>query len=176
MNLKISTMTPASALDGTELVAGLQGGGNVSITTQDIADLAGGGGSLLTTKVTVSSSELLNLGSAPKTLIAAPGAGNLIVPITCILVYKYGTVDYAGTVNLALSPNNTLFNVTFNSAISGNSNRISTRTVAATATTTFANGSTFDNVALTLGSTGNPTTGDGTLDVYLSYYIIDNMT
>jgi hypothetical protein len=43
-NTKISAMTAAAALDGTELVPVVQGGGNVKATTQDIADLAGGGG------------------------------------------------------------------------------------------------------------------------------------
>ena len=176
-NLKISQMTSSSALDGTEIVPGLQGGNNVSITTQDIADLAGGGGgSLLTTKVTVTSAELLNISSVPKTLIAAPGAGNLIVPVTGILVYRYGTIDYATNLNLSLSPNNSLFNVTFNSALSGSTNRISTRTVAATSTITFATASVFDNIALTLSAAGNPTAGDGEMDVYLSYYVIDNMS
>jgi hypothetical protein len=41
---KISAMTNAAALDGTELVPLVQGGANVKATTQDIADLAGAGG------------------------------------------------------------------------------------------------------------------------------------
>ena len=41
---KISAMTSAGALDGTELVPLVQSGVNVKATTQDIADLAGAGG------------------------------------------------------------------------------------------------------------------------------------
>ena len=41
---KISELTGAAALTGTETVAGVQGGGSVKITTQDIADLASGSG------------------------------------------------------------------------------------------------------------------------------------
>jgi len=40
---KISAMTAAAALDGTEIVPIVQGGANVRTTTQDIADLAAGG-------------------------------------------------------------------------------------------------------------------------------------
>ena len=43
---KISAMTSAAALDGTELVPVVQGGANVKATTQAIADLAGAGGML----------------------------------------------------------------------------------------------------------------------------------
>ncbi len=41
---KISAMTAADTLDGTEIVPVLQGGANVRTTTQDIADLGSGGG------------------------------------------------------------------------------------------------------------------------------------
>ena len=166
--LKISGMTAAAPLTGSEIVAGLQNGNNVGITAQDIADLAGGG-ALLTTKVTISSAELLNINATPKTLIPAPGVGKLIIPITCVLVYRYGTTDYTGGVSLQLSPNNILFNVTFTNIISGSSNKMGTRTVAATATIT----SIFENLPFTITAASNPTGGDGTVDVYLSYYIAD---
>ncbi len=42
---KISVMTAAAGLDGTELVPLVQGGVNVQATAQDIADLGGGSGS-----------------------------------------------------------------------------------------------------------------------------------
>lgn len=44
-NFKISQLTPASPLVGTELVELVQGGVNVRSTAQDIANLGGGGGS-----------------------------------------------------------------------------------------------------------------------------------
>lgn len=43
-NKKISELTAAGALTGTELVEVVQSGANVQTTTQDIADLGGGGG------------------------------------------------------------------------------------------------------------------------------------
>jgi hypothetical protein len=43
-NKRISELSAAGALSGTELVEIVQGGANVQTTTQDIADLGGGGG------------------------------------------------------------------------------------------------------------------------------------
>lgn len=47
-DVKISQLTGAGALDGTEVLPGVQSGATVKITAQDIADLAGGGGASYT--------------------------------------------------------------------------------------------------------------------------------
>ena len=47
-DVKISQLTGASALDGTEVLPGVQNGATVKITAQDIADLGGGGGASYT--------------------------------------------------------------------------------------------------------------------------------
>ena len=47
-NIKISELTAAGALTGTELVEIVQDGVNVQTTAQDIADLGGGGGGAIT--------------------------------------------------------------------------------------------------------------------------------
>ena len=47
-DVKISELTSAAALDGTELVPVVQNGSTVQTTTQDIADLGGGGGASYT--------------------------------------------------------------------------------------------------------------------------------
>ena len=44
-DVKISELTSAAALDGTELVPVVQNGSTVQTTAQDIADLSGGGAS-----------------------------------------------------------------------------------------------------------------------------------
>lgn len=48
-NKKISELTTASALSGTELVEVVQGGENRQTTTQDIANLGGGAGTAVET-------------------------------------------------------------------------------------------------------------------------------
>ena len=47
-DVKISDLTSAAALDGTELVPVVQNGSTVQTTAQDIADLGGGGGASYT--------------------------------------------------------------------------------------------------------------------------------
>ena len=50
-----------------------------------------------------------------------------------------------------------------------------TRTVAATSGIQFNPANAYDNLPLTMGASIAPTNGDGYVDVYLSYYVIDNM-
>lgn len=59
-DIKISELSSAVSLDGTELVPLVQSGGTVSATAQDIADLASGGGSYteLTGTLTAGSTSL----------------------------------------------------------------------------------------------------------------------
>ena len=169
-NIKISQMTAAGALTGTETVAGLQGGSNVKINVQDIADLAGGGSGLIWDKVTITSSELLSMNSTLVDIVAAPGAGIAILPYSVLLYYRFGTSEYLTNLNVVLSPNNSLWNVTFNSALQGTQDRISSRSIFPTVS---ASGANIDNQPLQVQiQTGNPTAGDGTLDVYVAYYLI----
>lgn len=53
-----------------------------------------GGGSLSTVTVSVSSPQLLACDSTPVQLIAAPGAGQVLVIHSIYLTYDYGTTDY----------------------------------------------------------------------------------
>lgn len=169
-NIKISQMTAAGALTGTETVAGLQGGSNVKINVQDIADLAGGGSGLIWDKVTITSSQLLSMNTTLVDIVAAPGAGIAILPYSVLLYYRFGTSEYLTNLNVVLSPNNSLWNVTFNSALQGTQDRISSRSIFPTVS---ASGANIDNQPLQVQiQTGNPTAGDGTLDVYVAYYLI----
>ena len=169
-NIKISQMTAAGALTGTETVAGLQGGSNVKINVQDIADLAGGGSGLIWDKVTITSSQLLSMNSTLVDIVAAPGAGIAILPYSVLLYYRFGTSEYLTNLNVVLSPNNSLWNVTFNSALQGTQDRISSRSIFPTVS---ASGANIDNQPLQVQiQTGNPTAGDGTLDVYVAYYLL----
>ena len=167
---KISELTEASPLDGTEDLPLVQAGTTVRCSTQDIADLA-----IRTVKVSLSSAEILNGNSTPKQAIAAAGANTIIQPISYVTVYTYGSLTYA--VNTTLE----LFYQGINS-VGVVSNTILNRTEsfimrqAAASTTAFAFAiSTADvrNKPLMVGvQTGNPTTGNGTVDIYITYNII----
>jgi hypothetical protein len=47
--------------------------------------------------VTVTASEILNLTTTPKTLVAAPGAGIMLFPVAVALVVDWNSVAYSGT-------------------------------------------------------------------------------
>lgn len=67
-NEKISGMSAAAALTGTELVEVVQGGDNVKTTTQDIADLGAGGGI----------SGVAPVGNVPKVKSPVGGGGEIL--------------------------------------------------------------------------------------------------
>src|SRR3954451_10448538 len=61
------------------------------------------GGGVQTASVTLSSAQLLNLHGSPVQLIPAPGAGNIIKPVSITLQYKTGSAPYnAGDGNFAI--------------------------------------------------------------------------
>ena len=127
--------------------------------------------------VTVSSAQLLTLGSVPVTIVAAPGANKYINPISIVVSYNYGTVAYvfAGTESptFFVGSSNAFYQIS-TSAINGAADfnrklfEFSSGVTGVPITT---------NTALTLGTAdnGDPTaaTGDGDLDVVVYYTIED---
>lgn len=97
MSKKISELTNASALSGTELVEVVQSGSNRKTTTQNIANLSGGGGALSVTKI-ISTAEILTGFSSPVTVLAAQGAGTFI-QIVSPVIYKFNFVTAAFATN-----------------------------------------------------------------------------
>lgn len=123
-------------------------------------------------QVSLSSAQILALNFASRTLVAAPGAGKIIVPISTVIKFTFGTVQYSGGVM-----------------------RVSTHTGGSpSSTTTWATSSTYTgavsavsnfvpfniaitdiplNTQLSLGVSGtNPTLGDGTAVVTVEYMIV----
>lgn len=139
---------------------------------------------LSTATVLVTPAELKNLVASPKTIIAAPGAGKVILPVVALFDYEYGTVAYenggGGDMYLGLAgPEFPYTGVAY-----GLPNLV---TAAASSLVMYAlpaggpNGpytqdlrSDFENAALKLRkSTANLTAGDGTLTITLVYQIVD---
>ena len=158
---KISELTEASPLDGTEDLPLVQAGTTVRTSTQDIADLA-----IKTATVSVSSAEILALNGTPKQLVAAPGAGKILVPIAVTYKFTYGSAAYTTNLNLRLRMG---FTLTQNAGILGLSGN-------AYAMQPLAGGvvsSDVSNTAITLDvATGDPAAGNGTMIVYVSYVTI----
>lgn len=162
---KISVRTAASTLTGTEVVGVIQGGNDRKTTTAEIAALASAG-NLTYTKVSISSAEILDLFTTPKTVYAAPGAGEMLFPVSVLWVLNYGTAAYATNINLRVRMGGTMMQ---NSAVLG-------QTGDSYSLQPLAGGSfalDLSNTAITIDvQTGNPTAGDGTVDVYILYTTI----
>jgi histidine ammonia-lyase len=167
---KISELPIATALTGAEKIPVNQNAVTSITDVNAILAYTLASQTIKFAKVTITSAQLLNSFTTPLTLVAAQGAGKVIIPFTVLLRYRFGTIEYATNLNITLSPNSSLYQVNYNSAISGNQDKYSSRSI--TPTVSLA-GSVVDNLPLTIGAQiGNPTAGDGQLDVYVSYYVL----
>ena len=168
---KISELPVAGALTGTEKVPVNQNSITSitdvnAIVTYTIANSGG----IQFSKVTITSAQLLAMNTTPITLVSAPGAGKVIIPYSVLLRYRFGTTEYLTNTSITLSPNSSLWQVNYSGAISGTQDKFSSRSINPTVTLA---GAVVDNLPLTIGvQTGNPTAGDGDLDVYVSHYVL----
>jgi len=127
----------------------------------------GGGSGILTTKVSLSSAQILNLGSVPVTLVASPGVGKFIQILSVTGRMNFGTVAYDTSTHLQV----------FTGALAGISftdqNLLGSRFTINYAFNGPANVNTDEDVPVQIQvELANPATGDGTLDIYVTYKII----
>lgn len=126
---------------------------------------------IATVKVSVSSAEILNLNSVPKTLVAAQGAGTFILPISVLVRKNFVTTQYTSNVNLIFGEGTVFDNSPLSSFLSFTISTITTVPIVEGGELVLA--SAGINTALTVkADTGNPAAGDGTLDFYVTYRII----
>lgn len=113
-------------------------------------------------EISLSSPQILALNTSPQTLVAAPGAGKIIVVERSIKNFIWNSIAYATNVNLRLR-NPTAASTTSIGTISGTANRVDT----------FGNDLTVvANEALQVWvETGDPTAGDSTMTVGVYYKI-----
>lgn len=128
----------------------------------------------ITIKKSFTTAEILALNTTPITLVAAPGTGKIIVPISVVARLTFLTAAYATNLALqvkyvagsdALFSNSTILAVTASAiqpmfpllaaGVTGNDNEY------------VANAALVATVA-----TGNPATGAGSLDLYLTYVVV----
>lgn len=134
-------------------------------------DTAADGSAFLQATVTLSSDDLLTLGDTPITLVAAPGAGKVVVPFAVYGAYSFGTtpytddegeyIRYAGSDTPIGDLVNELFAAGSNNAIG----RIPNGAVSVDRAEAV-------NKALVVASDANLTDGDGTFAVTVSYYVV----
>ena len=125
-----------------------------------------------TVKVSLTSAEILNLSTTPKVLIAAPGANKIIQPLSVLINLNYGTTPYATNTSMRLATG-TSFDplLSISTVLAANDDTFFRSLVSQTLTAT--NGVPPTNLPLTLYvPSGNPTAGDSTFDIYVTYVII----
>jgi hypothetical protein len=118
-----------------------------------------------TLKISINSSELLNLAVVPKLLLAGQGVGTVIRLMDASIAYNHNTTAYSPT-QLRFTIGSVA--IASNSALSLNSTGIAFNDVPAVNLTSAQS----NNQALYLTSISNPTGGNGTIDVFITYQVI----
>lgn len=136
------------------------------------SDLVGGSGTdaVSSITVTVSSAELLNIYSAAKLLLAAPGPGKFYQVLSIAIVYDYATAPYATDTNLVIQYATVSSFGTIGGLINQSSDKVIMPQIPLIGATDLTN---VENQALYLSTaSANPTAGGGTLKVNLTYKIV----
>lgn len=121
-------------------------------------------------KVSLSSSDILSLYSSGKLLLAAPGSGKANEILSMTLKYNYSTAAYATNTTLSVLYS-TVEVTTHAGLINQTSNKIK---IASAGINYLGDTSVIENQAVYLSTqTGDPTAGGGSLEVYITYRIID---
>lgn len=120
---------------------------------------------ILTSKISVTSAELLNIGSVPKLLVAGQGVGKVIRLMDASIAYNHNTIAYSSTqLRFTLGG----IAIAANSALALSSTGIAFNDVPAVNLTAAQS----NNQGLYLTAAGNPTLGNGTIDVFITYQVI----
>ena len=127
---------------------------------------ANSGGIVELVKVSLSSSEILSLNTTPKTIVAAQGSGKLIRPLAVTWRLNYSTAQYSGSNMRILFPAGVIAQSTFYTA---SSNALDMRGIS----TLTVDPIDAVNQPITVDVFGgDPTSGGGTVDIYLTYQVI----
>lgn len=169
-NSTIYLLPNANTLDGSEfveldqLITGVRT--SVKIPVSTIVSLAGG---ITTVKVSLTSAQILALGNTPIVLVAAPGTGKVIKPLSVLYKYNYGTATYLTNTTLLGSYSGVSGNVISTNSIINQTQNSFSASVPQANTPLDAD---VSNLALVISTSSNPTAGDGTLDIYITYTAI----
>lgn len=161
-NQKISELTSAGALTGTEVLPIVQSGTTVKTTAQDIADLASSTPLYSTTTINISSAQLLNLFNNPVSILPTLASNQFYDIETIIFDYRFGTVAYSGmnTIFFKWTDDTTLFAGAVQS------------TGSITKLQAYQHYLKAGKGIYLINSGANPVNGDGTVVVYVVYRIL----
>lgn len=160
-NEKFSEFTTATVISGTEKLVGLQSADNAQFPITFFP---------ITKKISLSSAEILALFTTPKVLVAAQGVNTVVQPIAIVIQKNFNSIAYNTNTNLRLATG-TIFEKQLANAIGFTQNEIGSYSVSVNASDAAA---LSKNVDITLkAETGNPLSGNSTIDVYLTYKVIN---
>lgn len=140
--------------------------------------------SISVTAVTLSSSDITSLHSTPATLLPAPGSGFMYNLLSADWVYNFGTTAYSafGYINICTKQSgnaNTWFQIFMPGFLDQTSNQRQVDNGGGVLTSVWQPSGALSNfvnepiVALIPPTGGgNPTTGDGTLTITLTYITV----
>lgn len=135
-----------------------------------IAAIIGGG--VTTVKVAVSDSEILQLFTTPKVLVAAPGAGKFISILNICFFMNSGSNVYGTQTELRFSNGAQIYN-TSTSPLSNTASNTKYFNIGDLGAYTINNASNVDTALYVSVPTANPTGGNGNLAIYITYKVID---
>jgi hypothetical protein len=138
------------------------------------ANMSSGLGSTQSVSVAISSAQILAGNTTPVQLVAAPGAGLAIIPISAVVKYTYITAAYATNTSQVIyldtlnSSDNVL--ILIQTMLAQTANKSAVRS----ANSPVDENSIIANKALMWAiETGNPTAGSGRLDITVIYTTIN---
>lgn len=127
----------------------------------------------MTQKTSFSSSELLAGNTTSKVLVNAPGAGKIATPICFVLKYTYGTVTYTTNVQAQAHYLGSGINFLASTIIGSTETTILRQNVTGGLSWTPGGFDPVNKDIVLDIATGNPAAGDGTLDVYTVYVVVE---
>lgn len=138
---------------------------------------SGGGGAspVSTAVVNVSSAQILAMGDDNVTLIAAPGAGEIIVLLSVVFEYVPGATGYTTSSGLIAvqTGNGTTQVAVGDSLLEGNTDTLVWPAYPVTSNSSALLSHYANQPVIMFDDTASPTLGDGTMTVTVIYSVID---
>jgi hypothetical protein len=123
---------------------------------------------------TLTSAEILALGTTPITLIAAPGAGKAIFVKNVYSRINYNTTTYSSVqLNIKINGASDGLASFTQQFLSSTVTRFGTASVAYDFAYNSSNTNILENAALQIYTSANPTAGNSTMDILVEYQILD---
>ena len=160
-DVKISALTSAGTLAGTEVLPIVQSSSTVKATVQSVANLA-----VKSAKLTLSSAQILALNTTPLTIVPSPDAGKINIPLCCYFEYDYNSVAYSTSTNLQV-----LFSGANSSIAESNilGNTLDVSNFVDCSSVLQSGGSLSNRDIIVRAEASDPTAGNSTATVYIIY-------